>query len=488
VVTKQEETKRIKVSTMKMNWNRRDFLKAGGLTALAMGMNFFSPEIFKRRILAGPAVGQKKLIFVFQRGGSDGVNTLIPSGDPAYNLANRPTLFIDEADAIDLGNGFASLHPAMQPMMEIYNNAALTGVPGPGNLAILHRVGYSGQSQSHFDSQQYWENGTTTQPYFEEGMFYRHVARTMDPVNNHFVAAALTSNQMVALKGPLPVPTIADPRTFSFAGSASKVQKFLGNLPSSPVGPDGKGMLGFYGGPKDFAAKLNRDLVYGTGVALADAISIVQDALALGPYTPENGAVYPGGGFGQRLQQVAMLFKRTPLRIAGVNIGGWDTHTNQGGATGGHANLLGDLAEGYQALYRDLQDQWEDVIIVSMTEFGRTSLENGSFGTDHAYGCVVFVAGGGVNGGVYNCSASAGKGAIWVPGVAGPAGPSPVGDLFSQNSRYVRRKTDYRAVFGEIFMRHFGDDLATVNYVIPGYDAAKTANPADFTFLNFLPA
>jgi uncharacterized protein (DUF1501 family) len=109
-----------------------------------------------------------------------------------------------------------------------------------------------------------------------------------------------------------------------------------------------------------------------------------------------------------------------------------------------------------------------------MTEFGRTSKENGSLGTDHAFGCVVFVGGGTVNGGVYNCSS-----ADWVTG--------PTGTLFSQDSRYVRRKTDYRAVFGEIFTRHFGDDLTTLNYVIPGYNAAKTANPGDFAFLNFLP-
>jgi uncharacterized protein (DUF1501 family) len=360
----------------------------------------------------------------------------------------------------------------MAPMMEIYNSTALNGQVGPGNLAVIHRVGYNNQSQSHFDSQQFWENGTTNQPYYEEGMFYRQVAANMDPLNNHFVAAGLSSNQMVAFKGPLPIPTISNPQTFSFTGSAAKVQKFLGQLPTAPVGPDGKGLLGFYGGPRDFPGKANRELVYGTGLVLADAIQIVQDAVAQGPYTPTGGAVYPNTGLGTRLQQVAMFLKRTPVRLLGVNVGGWDTHTNQGGAVGYHGNLLQEVAQGFQALYRDLQDQWEDLIVVTMTEFGRTSIENGSLGTDHAYACVVFCAGGGVKGGVYNCNA-----ATWAPG-----------DLFSQSSRYVKQRTDYRAVFGEIFTRHFGDDSATLNYVIPGYSQAAAARPTDFQFLNFLQA
>jgi uncharacterized protein (DUF1501 family) len=165
-----------------------------------------------------------------------------------------------------------------------------------------------------------------------------------------------------------------------------------------------------------------------------------------------------------------MLLKRTPVRVLGTNVGGWDTHTNQGGAQGYHSRILGSLAQGFQALYRDLQDQWQDLIVVTMTEFGRTSKENGSRGTDHAYACVVFVAGGGVKGGVYNCDAS-----TWA-----------AGDLFSQSERYVKRRTDYRAVFGEIFLRHFGDDLATLNQVIPGYSQAAAAQPQDFASLGFL--
>ena len=104
------------------------------------------------------------------------------------------------------------------------------------------------------------------------------------------------------------------------------------------------------------------------------------------------------------------------------------------------------------------------------TEFGRTSKENGGKGTDHAFACVVFVAGGAVKGGVYNCSS-----AKWAPG-----------DLFSEGGRYVKRLTDYRAVFGEIFTKHFGDSLTTLNQVIPGYNQAKTQQPGDFTFLNFM--
>lgn len=448
---------------------RRSFLgKAGAIASAALGLNALSPAVFRRKILAGPEEGSKKLVFIFQRGGSDGVNTLIPRGDPEYNARNRPTLFIDPADAIDLGNGFAQLHPALRPLMEIYNHTGLNGQPGPGNLALIHRVGYEGQSQSHFDSQQYWENGLPGKPSVEEGIFYRQIESTMDPARNSVAGVAISSSQLVALKGRHPLPAMTSAESFSFSGSAAKVRKFLGQLPTVPRGPDGKGLLGAYGGPRDSEAKPYRDLVYGTGLVLSDAVSTVQEALSQGTYSPSNGAVYPADRLGEKLRDIAMLLKRTPVRVLGTNVGGWDTHANQGGRTGQHARLLASLAQGFQALYRDLQDQWEDLIIVTMTEFGRTSVENGSLGTDHAYACVVLVAGGGVKGGVYNCDS-----ATWKPG-----------DLFSQSGRYVKHRTDYRAVFAEIFAKHFGDDAATLDYVIPGY--LGLASRADFAPLGFL--
>ena len=114
-------------------WKRRSFLKAGGLTALGLGLNLHSPAFVRRRLLAQDAgASRKKMIVIFQRGGNDGVNTLIPHGDPEYNQTNRPTLYIPENQALDLGNGFASLHPRMFPMMDIYNSQGLTGVDGPG--------------------------------------------------------------------------------------------------------------------------------------------------------------------------------------------------------------------------------------------------------------------------------------------------------------------------------------------------------------------
>jgi uncharacterized protein (DUF1501 family) len=154
-----------------MNFNRRQFLKAGSLTFGALGLNSFTPSLFQRDLLAGNADSDKKLIFIFQMGGNDGINTVIPTGDPDYNTDTRPTLYIPSSQAIDTGNGFAQLHPSLQPMMEIFNHSALNGQPGPGNLAVLHRIGYANQSQSHFDSQQYWQNGVPGQPSLEEGVF-----------------------------------------------------------------------------------------------------------------------------------------------------------------------------------------------------------------------------------------------------------------------------------------------------------------------------
>jgi uncharacterized protein (DUF1501 family) len=453
-----------------MKWSRRDVLRAGGLSALGLGMHANLPYILQNRLFAAdPAFANKKLVFIFLRGGNDGVNTVIPHGDPEYSPEpnRRPTLYIPEAQALDLGNGFASLHPRMAPMMEIYDSAALTGVDGPGNLAVIHRIGYSGQSQSHFDSQQYWENGTPGDVQ-EEGMLYRQVAELVDLRSESFAAVSLSGSQMVALKGPLPIPSIRRTTEFGFNVPQSRAAKFLGSLPQ-PNGSGGTGILGAFGGPRDFREKPYRDLVYGTGLALTDAMTTVREAVAQGPYVPENGAVY-FGSLGEKLTEIAMLLKRTPVRVVGANIGGFDTHVEQGAINGSHGDLLYEIARGFQALHRDLQEQWEDLIIVTMTEFGRTSIENGSFGTDHAHAVCMFVAGGGVKGGVYNCDAT-----TWRPG-----------DLLSKDGRYLERRTDYRAVFAEIFSGHFGDDAETIERVIPGYGQAAARSPADFRPLGFM--
>ncbi len=456
-----------------MNISRRNFLKLGPLAWASLGINLFSPSLFQRRLLAADLPSDRKLLFIFQNGGNDGINTVIPSGDPSYNTDSRPSLYIPPAQAIDAGNGFAHLHPALQPMMEIYNSLSLNGQPGPGNLAVLHRIGYSGQSQSHFDSQQYWQNGVPGQSTLEEGMFYRHLNATRDltHADNAFVAAAISSSQMVALKGDKPFPNFSRAAEFSFTGSAAKSRKLLGTLPSTPGGADGSGMMGLYGGAADDASKIYRPLVHQTGQLLGSTMSILQGAVGMGAYTPENGAVYGNDGLGRKLMEAAMLFKRTPVKIVGMTIGGWDTHTGQGQLTGGHPNLLGQLARGFQALHRDLQAQWDKLLIVTMTEFGRTSEENGSQGTDHAESSVVFVAGGGVKGGIYNCDATTWKS----------------GDMFSsRNGRYLAKRTDFRGVFGEVFTRHFGDSPDLLDTIIPGYRAAATRDPAGFAPLGFI--
>lgn len=453
---------------------RRTFAKSGLLTFAALGLNPFLPNWWNRQVLAGTPDDRKKLIFIFQNGGNDGLNTVIPRGDPDYSPDTRPSLYIPQNVGLDLGNGFAQFHPRLQPLLEIYNKTSLNGQAGPGNLAVLHRIGYAGQSQSHFDSQQYWQNGVPGNPKLEEGIFYRHLASRYDFTSeaHALLGVAIDSSQLVALKGEQPLPNFTRADQFGFTGSPAKVSKYLGSLPSQRGGDDGTGLMGLYGGAPDDALKPYRSLVHGTGQLLGRTISILRTAVAQGPYVPQNGASYPNTNLGQRLQQAAMLLKRTPVKVVGLDTGGWDTHTDQGQVNGSHPNLLGGLAQGIQALYRDLQDQWADLLIVTMTEFGRTSIENGSGGTDHADSSVVFVAGGGVKGGVYNCDATTWK----------------QGDMFSKSNRYLARRTDFRAVFAEVFTRHFHDPEASLEQIIPGYGKAAQLNPATFQRLGFLPA
>lgn len=439
--------------------SRRHFLRNAAALG-AYGTAFMS--YFGRQALAGVPGGgpEKKLLFIFLRGGNDGVNTIIPHGDSVYNPTSRPSLFISETDAIDLGNSFASLHPMMQPMMPLFN---------AGDLALIHRVGYANQSRSHFDSQDYWERGVPNNPDVKDGIFYRQLEEMLDLTDpaNSFAAASIDRSAFRALKGNTPFPNFTSADQFNFLGDSDAQRKFLGQLPSAEGAGDGRGVMGLYGdGP--LAKAFYSSTVHATGTALGGTLTTL--AGAQGDYVPENGAVYPDSGFGGRLAECAKLFKRTDARILGVDTSGFDTHSNQGAIYGEHGNLLQKVAEGFQALSLDLQAQWNDLVVVTMTEFGRTSLENGSAGTDHAEASAIFVAGGGVNGGVYNCD-----GTTWADG-----------DMLSRSNRYVARKTDFRSVFGEIFTGHFGTPANRLDAVMPGYDAAKLARPADFAPLGII--
>ncbi len=456
-----------------MKPDRRDFLgSAAGVTALTLGLNAFAPEIIRRKLIAAPpAPGKKKLVFIFQRGGMDGINAVIPRGDPSYSKKNRPNLFIEEEESLHLDGSdsrfplekelrsFVELHPSLEPMMEIYR---------AGDLAILHRVGYRNQSRSHFDSQQFYENGTADQPKLDVGMIYRHIAESLDLPTNPLAAVGLSSKQLLALKGPRAIPNFSDVRSFRFRGDRDQNLKVVGSAGGSKKG----GLLGAYG-RTDGSDKPYREAVYRTGLALADVMAKIR-RIDPDNYEPDNGATYPDGdSLYFKAKQAAQLLKYTPVQIIGMNIGGWDTHTKQGRLTGGYPERLYRVAHVFQSLYRDLRDQWDDLVLISLTEFGRTSKENGSKGTDHGEAIVMFVAGGGVKGGVYNAPDVDG----WMQD----------GGIFStKNKRYLAHRTDFRAVFAEIFAKHFGDDDKTLDVVIPKYSELVKEDPKRFGRLGFL--
>jgi uncharacterized protein (DUF1501 family) len=194
-----------------------------------------------------------------------------------------------------------------------------------------------------------------------------------------------------------------------------------------------------------------------TGNEAFDAIKMMKSADP-SKYQPENGAEYPRSAFGDALRQIAQLVKAdVGLEVAFAELGGWDTHVNQGNAVGQLAQRLDDFSRGLAALARDLGDRMGDTIILTMSEFGRAVAENGNRGTDHGHGNAMFIIGGqNIKGGrVYG---------RW-PGLA-------------REQRYEGRDlavtTDFRAVFTEVIRAHLG--VTDTRTIFPGFnDAARLA-------------
>ncbi len=396
-----------------MAYSRRSFLKTAGLGFVAAGL---APKFLLRAAGAGLARGNKVFVLVFQRGAMDGLNVVIPYKDPVY-YSLRPTIAVarpgaGEDHVIDL-DGFFGLHPALAPLKNIYDH---------GQLAFVHASGSPDNTRSHFDAQDYMEIGTPGIKTTPDGWLNRFVAgrnHTATP----FRAIALTTQLPRILAGAAPALTLSSIDEFHLRDEA------LGNA-LRKIYADSADPLFRSGAENLFAA--------------------TSELKRIRTQIPNAAEHYPNGRFGAGLSQIARLIKAdVGVEIAFAEIGGWDTHANQGAATGQLANRLKELAEGLAAFYRDLGDRMEDVVLLTMSEFGRTARENGNRGTDHGHANVMFVMGGRVRGGkVYG---------RW-PGLAPEV-------LFE--GRDLALTTDYRAVCSEVLSEHLG--LRDMGKIFPGF-------------------
>jgi uncharacterized protein (DUF1501 family) len=411
---------------------RRAFVRSGALALVTMGL---SPRFLRRTALgmelAGAAKG-RTLICLFQRGAADALNVVVPHGEAAY-YAMRPRIAIPRPStrlgaaqsAVDL-DGFFGLHPSLQPLKPLWDR---------GMLAPIQAVGSPSATRSHFDAQDYMESGTPDVKSTPDGWLNRYLAAkgTCEECapgvrQSPFQAVAMTDQTPRILEGSAPAVamTSLDAFTVRTGGTSAEQIEALYRTGSA-------------------------DVVHASGSDMFDAVKMLRSANPQ-RYQAEHGAAYPRSQFGQRLKEIAQLIKaNVGLEIAFADVGGWDTHVNQGGATGQLANRLGDFAQSIAALVTDLGDRMENVVILTMSEFGRMARENGNGGTDHGHAGAMFAIGGSVKGGTVH-----GK---W-PGLERE-------QLYE--GRDLALTTDFRSVFGEIASKHLG--AAKLDAVFPGYSA-----------------
>ena len=404
---------------------RRVFVRNSALALVTMGL---SPT-FLRRTALGMALPQaaqgKVLICLFQRGAADALNIVVPFGERAY-YAMRPAIAIASPartsgvnGAIDL-DGFFGLHPALAPLKPLWDR---------GLMAPIHAVGSPSATRSHFDAQDYMESATPDNKGTSDGWLNRYLATSgtcEQCAPTPFRAVAMTPQTPRVLQGSAPsvaMNSVADFTVRSGGAQAAQLEALYRTG--------------------------SADLIHGTGTEMFEAVKMLRAANPQ-QYLPEHGAAYPASQFGQRLRSIAQLIKSgVGLEVAFADVGGWDTHVNQGGATGQLAQRLGDFGAAIAALVTDVGARMQDVVVLTMSEFGRMARQNGSGGTDHGHAGVMFAIGGAVKG-----QRVVGR---W-PGLA----PEQL-----YEGRDLALTTDFRAVFAEVASMHLG--AARLDALFPGY-------------------
>lgn len=405
-----------------MSITRRIFLCNGALAAVGTAA---LPSFLTRAAFGAVENGSrtKRLVVIFQRGAADGLNIVVPHGEPQY-YAMRPNINIPKKAVVDL-DGFFGLHPSLAAFQPLWQQ---------GHLAIVHAAGSPDATRSHFDAQDFMETGTPGVRATEDGWLNRslHDLSSAPPVSP-FRAIALGPSLPRILSGPQPAVAMNNINDFSIGGKGPKLS----------------------GAASAFEAMYDHSsdaVLHGTGEETFDAMKMLRSADP-GKYTPAPGANYPKGHFADSLRQLAQLIKANlGVQIAFADIGGWDHHVNEGAVQGQLANVLNEFSQSLAAFWTDLGDLGEDTVVVTMSEFGRTARENGNRGTDHGHANVMFVLGGPVKGGkVYG---------RW-PGL-------------DQSQLYEGRDlaltTDFRQVIGEAMAYHLGNK--NLPAVFPGFDSS----------------
>jgi uncharacterized protein (DUF1501 family) len=403
-----------------MSVSRRVFIRNGAIAMLGMST---VPAFLRRAVAAAAKPNGKKMVVLFQRGAADGLNIVVPFAEPNYYRI-RPTIAIPApkqggADAaVDL-DGFFGLHPSLRPLAPLFQKQ---------QLAIVHAAGSPDTTRSHFDAQDYMESGTPGVKATDDGWLNRAVQCTPEPGASPFRCVAMGPNLPLTMRGSAPAIALPDVKQFKVFSQSPMIEG---------------GFEALYADTVDQALR-------GTGTETFEAIDMLRKADP-SKFQPENGADYPKSRVGQTMQQVAQLHKANiGLEVTFVDTGGWDNHVNEGGVQGQLSNLLRDLGQSLAAFSQDMGDRMDDIVVVTMSEFGRTAHENGNRGTDHGHANCMFVMGGAVKGGkVYG---------RW-PGL----GPEQLNE-----GRDLTLTTDFRSVLGEIISRHLGtSDLKTV---FPGFE------------------
>lgn len=359
--------------------SRRSFLRgSAAATAAVTGVGIgFAP-------LAQAAAPTKTLVYVFLRGGNDGLSLVVPTGgvDRGFYMdARDQTRLTPDASNVDQrtlpldAGGLWGLHPWATGLKQLWDM---------NRLAIVHAAGHLApdtHTRSHFDAQEQIELGTPGVQASQNGWLTRHLMSI--PAVSGAVFTAMVSGQ----SPPTSLSGWSDVATLDSTGG------FHPNPWSSYGNTHMRSLRTMYAGSGDL------DL---SARAAADAVELL-DSLDLDNYVPGGGVTYPNTGLGDDLRLVAQLMRlNLGIGVATVDFGGWDTHNRQS-VFGFYGNRVEELGDALSAFYRDLAGagRANDVAVIVQTEFGRQVTENDDYGTDHGLGNPMFVLGGGVTGGLY---------------------------------------------------------------------------------------